>query len=344
MSLIQVRDVRKEFQIARKREGFWGSVKGLFSHHYDTKIAVDGITFDIQSGEMIGFIGPNGAGKSTTIKMLTGILVPTSGEVTVLGRTPHKNREMNAANLGVVFGQRTQLWWDLPLIESIELLKYVYRIPENQFRRTLGMLSDLLEVNAFMNTPVRQLSLGQRMRGDLLAALIHEPPILFLDEPTIGLDIIAKERIRDLLVTINRERGVTVLLTTHDMADIEKTCDRMIIIDQGSLIYDGKLAALRAQYGKIRRLRVDFRNEPRSLQLDGAVLVNQEGLRCWFDFDKDDITASQLIARISEQEEIVDLTIEEPEIESIIKEIYEASSDAARQAKGEQEEQVLQLI
>jgi len=293
---------------------------------------------------MIGFIGPNGAGKSTTIKMLTGILVPTSGEVTVLGRTPHKNREMNAANLGVVFGQRTQLWWDLPLIESIELLKYVYRIPENQFRRTLGMLSDLLEVNAFMNTPVRQLSLGQRMRGDLLAALIHEPPILFLDEPTIGLDIIAKERIRDLLVTINRERGVTVLLTTHDMADIEKTCDRMIIIDQGSLIYDGKLAALRAQYGKIRRLRVDFRNEPRSLQLDGAVLVNQEGLRCWFDFDKDDITASQLIARISEQEEIVDLTIEEPEIESIIKEIYEASSDAARQAKGEQEEQVLQLI
>ena len=305
---------------------------------------MDGITFDIQSGEMIGFIGPNGAGKSTTIKMLTGILVPTSGEVTVLGRTPHKNREMNAANLGVVFGQRTQLWWDLPLIESIELLKYVYRIPENQFRRTLGMLSDLLEVNAFMNTPVRQLSLGQRMRGDLLAALIHEPPILFLDEPTIGLDIIAKERIRDLLVTINRERGVTVLLTTHDMADIEKTCDRMIIIDQGSLIYDGKLAALRAQYGKIRRLRVDFRNEPRSLQLDGAVLVNQEGLRCWFDFDKDDITASQLIARISEQEEIVDLTIEEPEIESIIKEIYEASSDAARQAKGEQEEQVLQLI
>jgi ABC-2 type transport system ATP-binding protein len=202
------------------------------------------------------------------------------------------------------------------------------------------MLTDLLAVDSFMNTPVRQLSLGQRMRGDLLAALIHEPPILFLDEPTIGLDIIAKERIRELLVTINQERGVSVLLTTHDMADIEKTCNRMIIIDKGRLIYDGKLEALRGQYGNIRRLRVDFRDEPRRLQHYGAVLTKQEGLRCWFEFHKDEVSASQLIARISEQEEIVDLTIEEPEIESIIKEIYEGTGDSRQAVK----EQVLKSV
>ncbi|WP_246070620.1 ATP-binding cassette domain-containing protein [Paenibacillus kobensis] len=175
MTLIQVRDIRKEFQIARKRDGFWGGVRGLFSQDYETKPAVNGISFDIQPGEMIGFIGPNGAGKSTTIKMLTGILVPTSGEITVMGRIPHKHREQNAANLGVVFGQRTQLWWDLPLIESIELLKYVYKIPEASFRRNFAMLSELLGVESFLHTPVRQLSLGQRMRGDLLAASFTNP-------------------------------------------------------------------------------------------------------------------------------------------------------------------------
>ncbi|WP_168123838.1 ATP-binding cassette domain-containing protein [Paenibacillus sp. HB172176] len=331
MTQIQVSNVRKEFKIARKPSGFWNGVRGMFLPEHETKPAVDGISFNIQPGEMIGFIGPNGAGKSTTIKMLTGILVPTSGEVSVLGRVPHKHRELNAANLGVVFGQRTQLWWDLPLIDSIELLKHVYKIPQEQFQKNLAHLSELLDIKSFLHTPVRQLSLGQRMRGDLLAALIHEPPILFLDEPTIGLDIIAKENIREQLVNINRERNVTVLLTTHDMADIEKICNRMIIIDKGKLIYDGELERIRQQYSQYRKLRVDFKYHPQEqLHINGAEIVKKDGLRYWFQFHKDEISASQLIARISEAEEIVDLTIEEPEIETIIKGIYQspASIDA----------------
>jgi ABC-2 type transport system ATP-binding protein len=326
MTLIKVSNLRKEFQIAKKQSGFWSRIRGIFTNDYETKVAVNGISFDIQQGEMIGFIGPNGAGKSTTIKMLSGILVPTSGEVTVFGRAPHKHREQNAANLGVVFGQRTQLWWDLPLIESIELLKYVYKIPENQFKKNLAMLSELLDVNSFMNTPVRQLSLGQRMRGDLLAALIHEPPILFLDEPTIGLDINAKEKIRELLVNINKERKVSVLLTTHDMADIEKTCNRMIVIDKGMMIYDGSLDRIREEYGNYRTLKVDFKYDPKQLVVNGADLIMQDGLRYWFRFHKAEISASHLITQISAQQEIVDLMIEEPEIEEIIKEIYQRSN------------------
>jgi ABC-2 type transport system ATP-binding protein len=314
--------LHKEFSIVHKAPGFTGAVRGFFSPQYVVKQAVAGISFEVEKGEMIGFIGPNGAGKSTTIKMLTGILMPTSGEVTVNGRNPHKHREENAFSIGVVFGQRTQLWWDLPLIESIELLKDVYRIPVEIYKRNAAFLTELLEVGTFLHTPVRQLSLGQRMRGDLLAALLHEPSILFLDEPTIGLDAIAKQNIRSLLTAINRESKVSVLLTTHDMADIEKTCRRMIIIDKGRLIYDGGIDEIKRRYGKSRKLIVDFKEEPNLHMLPEASILWRDGLRVAIAFDKDAISASDLIAHVSKGNELADLTLEEPEIETIIAEIY----------------------
>lgn len=322
MTLISVRELHKEFQISKKRSGLLGAVRSLFLNDYEKKLAVNNISFTVNQGEMIGFIGPNGAGKSTTIKMLTGILVPTSGEILVNGKIPHKSREENAAIIGVVFGQRTQLWWDLPLFESIELLKYVYKIPNDTYRKNLNFLSDLLDVGSFVHTPVRQLSLGQRMRGDLLAALIHDPTILFLDEPTIGLDVIAKEKIRDLLVSINKEKQVSVMLTTHDMVDIEKTCDRMIVIDKGQMIYDGGIQQIRLNFGKMRKLIVDFKYTP-NLEESMEFVIKQEGLRVWFEFNKDRLSASELISRISQSNELIDLSIEEQEIDSIIKEIYE---------------------
>lgn len=330
MPIIQVNDLRKEFRIARKQPGFMGAVRNMFAPRYETKIAVSGLSFEVEKGEMIGFIGPNGAGKSTTIKMLSGILVPTSGELRVHGRVPHKHREENAFSIGVVFGQRTQLWWDLPLIESIELLKDVYRIPADAYRRNFKLLSELLDIGSFLHTPVRQLSLGQRMRGDLLAALLHEPAILFLDEPTIGLDAIAKENIRNLLGAINKEREVSIMLTTHDMADIEKTCRRMIIIDGGKLVFDGKLDEIKRKYGKTRKLIVDYKEEPFFGSIYPATVAWREGMRVAFRFDKDAISASDLIALVSKHNEVADLTIEEPEIESIIKEIYENGAEERR--------------
>jgi ABC-2 type transport system ATP-binding protein len=333
MPVISVSNLHKDFQIARKQPGFMGAVRGLFAPHYETKQAVSGISFEVEQGEMIGFIGPNGAGKSTTIKMLSGILVPSSGEILVHGRIPYKHREENAFSIGVVFGQRTQLWWDLPLIESIELLKDVYRIPNDVYKRNFNLLSELLAVGPFLHTPVRQLSLGQRMRGDLLAALLHDPSILFLDEPTIGLDAIAKENIRSLLASINQERKVSIMLTTHDMADIEKTCRRMIIIDGGQLVYDGKLDEIKRRYGKSRKLIVEFKEEPTFDHLGPASIAWREGLRVAFQFDKDTISASDLISLVSKHNEVADLTIEEPEIETIIKEIYENGARANRMAE-----------
>ena len=326
MGLIEVNQVYKEFRVSRKQSGVLASIRGMFAPQHDIKEAVKGISFSINSGEMVGFIGPNGAGKSTTIKMLTGILVPTSGDIHVLDNVPHKHREMNAANIGVVFGQRTQLWWDLPLKDSLELLKYVYKLPNDIYLKNMDLLCELLDVHSFIHTPVRQLSLGQRMRGDILAALLHDPAILFLDEPTIGLDAIAKETIRNLLVQINRERKVSVLLTTHDMVDIEKTCKRMIIIDKGSLVYDGGIDEIRANYGKTRKLIVDFKYSPQLTEVHDAEIIKQDGLRYWFAFNKDHISASELISRVSHSNELVDLTIEETEIDAIIKEIYEGTS------------------
>lgn len=324
-TVIEVRGLRKEFKVARRKEGPFAALRTLFSREFDTRVAVDDVSFTIGRGELVGYIGPNGAGKSTTIKMLTGILVPTAGEVRVRGLVPYLRRAENARQIGVVFGQRTQLWWDLPTIESFQLLQHIYKVPRERYRQNMDLFRDLLGLDEFLNTPVRQLSLGQRMRADLAAALLHDPEIVYLDEPTIGLDVVAKERIREFIRAINRERGVTVILTTHDMQDIEKLCERMILIDHGRVIYDGPIAQIKARFGKHRTLVVDL--EPNgavdAVAVEGAELVRRDGSRIWLRFNRDELSASDLIARVSRRFAIRDLTVEEPDIEGIIARIYQ---------------------
>ena len=326
MSVISVKNLRKSFWVSRRPAGFAGSLRGLVSREGHEVLAVDAISFEIEAGEMVGYIGPNGAGKSTTIKMLTGILVPSSGAVSVAGLVPWERRRELAARIGVVFGQRTQLWWDLPLIESLTLLQHVYGVPSGRFNENLSYFREILDLDGFLGTPVRQLSLGQRMRGDLVAALLHEPPILYLDEPTIGLDVVARARIREVLLDINRERGVTVLLTTHDMDDISQLCKRMMIIDQGKLLYDGGLDAIRERYGIERTLVVDL--DPQEevdgpLDVPGMSDVQQDGPRHWLRFRRDEMTAAEAISAVTARYRILDLTLEEPEIEGIVRRIYE---------------------
>ncbi len=323
MALIEVNHLSKQYQIAKRQEGLGGALRSLFHREYITKMAVQDISFAVNRGEVVGYIGPNGAGKSTTIKMLTGILVPTSGEIRVNGVIPFKERQKNARQIGVVFGQRTQLWWDLPTIESFELLKQVFEVPDQRYRQNMATFSDILGLEEFLYTPVRQLSLGQRMRADIAASLLHDPVILFLDEPTIGLDVVAKERMRTFIQEINRERGVTVILTTHDMSDIEKLCQRMILIDNGRVMYDGELAKIKERFGKERVLIVDLDGAATGFFGAGAAVIKQEGNRMWLRFNRDEVTASQLINQISEKYEIKDITIKDPEIDVMIRHIYE---------------------
>jgi len=285
--------------------------------------AVDGISFDIEPGELVGYIGPNGAGKSTTIKMLAGLLVPTGGDLWVSGRVPWKERRAHVATLGAVFGQRTTLWWDLPVVESLDLLQHIYKIPPDRFRHNLDEFRELLELDSFLDTPVRSLSLGQRMRADLCAALLHDPTLLFLDEPTIGLDVVAKERIRQFILHINRQCGTTVILTTHDLSDVEKLCERVMIIDQGQLLFDGELNTLRDRFGGKRKLVVYFAQAYESVAVSGAQVVEWNGTRATYQFERGDITASELIGRLSASYRIRDLQVREPEIEETVRRIYE---------------------
>lgn len=323
MPIIEVEDLMKDFMIAKRETGFLGAVKSLVKREHIKKEAVKGISFSINEGEMVGYIGPNGAGKSTTIKMLTGILVPTSGSVKVNGIIPYENRQENAKNIGVVFGQRTQLWWDLPTIESFELLKEIYQVPDKRYKENMDTFTEILGLDEFLNTPVRQLSLGQRMRADIAASLLHDPPILFLDEPTIGLDVVAKEKMRTFIKEINKERSITVILTTHDMEDIEKLCERMILIDHGQKVYDGEIAVVKERFGKTRTLIVDLEESSRSLNLRGGEVFKEEASRFWIRFNRDEVSASGLIAQITETHNIKDLTVEETAIESIISRIYQ---------------------
>jgi ABC-2 type transport system ATP-binding protein len=319
--LIEADRLEKTFRVPVRKGG---ALRTLVSRETRDVRAVDTISFTIAPGEMVGYVGPNGAGKSTTIKMLTGILVPSGGTVRVAGLDPTRQRRQLAARIGVVFGQRTQLWWDLPLIDSLELLRHVYRIPAARFTTNLDAFRDILGLDEFLQTPVRQLSLGQRMRGDLAAALLHDPEILYLDEPTIGLDVVAKGRIREFLQEINRTRAVTVLLTTHDMADIAYLCDRMMIIDHGHLLYDGSVAAIRDRFGTERTLVVDLETDVAGPLVDlPAAEVRADGLRRWLRFRRVEVTAADLIAAVSARYRIRDLTIEEPEIEDIVRRIYE---------------------
>jgi ABC-2 type transport system ATP-binding protein len=281
--------------------------------------AVRDISFRVERGELLGYLGPNGAGKSTTIKMLTGILVPSSGRVSVAGLDPSKRRIELARRIGAMFGQRVQLWWDLPLIDSFELLRHIYRVPADKYRSSLERFREVLDLDPFLHTPVRQLSLGQRIRGELTASMLHEPELLFLDEPTIGLDVVAKQRVRDFLVEINRGRGVTVLLTTHDLGDIERLCERLLVIDHGSLIWDGRIDELKERYGAERTLIVDLEEPAPALAIDGARVERVDGPRQWLRFRG---PAAGLTARVAAEARLVDLQIAEPDIEEIVRRIY----------------------
>ena len=314
MALIELENVARDFVVHRSR--------GRFRRERATVHAVQDLTFSVERGTILGYIGPNGAGKSTTVKMLTGILVPSSGRVSVAGLVPWKDRVALARRIGVMFGQRVQLWWDLPLIDSLELLRHMYRVPPDRFRDSLASLREALDLDPFLRTPVRQLSLGQRIRGELASAMLHEPEILFLDEPTIGLDVVAKQRVREFLLRANGERGMTVLLTTHDLADIERLCSRILIIDHGRLIYDGDVNALKERYGPERVLVVDLEEPQPPLQVEGGRVIRVEGPRQWIAFERGRTSAAQLAAAVATRASLRDLTVEEPEIDDVVRRIY----------------------
>jgi len=328
--IIRADRLTKTFRTRKRGQGVMGTLTSLFSRDYEDKVAVREVSFELQAGELVGYLGPNGVGKSTTIKMLTGILVPTSGSCTVNGIIPWIDRTQNGRQIGVVFGQRTQLYWDLPLRESYELLRAIYGIPADRYRRNLREFSDLLGLDEFLQTPVRQLSLGQRMRGDFAAALLHEPSVVFLDEPTIGLDVVAKESIRGFIARTNRDRGTTFILTTHDLNDVEKLCERIIIIDHGQKLYDGSIEAIKRRYGHDRRLTAEIDDYCRECDIDipGVRVVSIEGHRISFEFDRTRVRADELIVALASRYELKDVTVAEPALETIIREIYVKGLDA----------------
>ena len=321
--VIVAEELYREFRTPKRYPGFWGSIRTLFTREYEVIRAVDHVTFSIERGDLVGYIGPNGAGKSTTIKMLTGVLVPTSGYVETGGLVPYKHRQELARRIGAVFGQRSQLWWDLPLGESFRILKEIYGIPEGTYKHNMRIFSELVGLDELLNTPVRQLSLGQRMRGEMAAALLHDPEIVFLDEPLIGLDVVAKERMRQFIAEINARKGVTVLLASNDMSDVERLCKRIIIIDKGKLLYDGTIDDLKRRHAPYRTLVVHFGEDYPEIYADGAELVRRDGMRAWFRFSRA-MNPQRLIADLSQRYLITDLSIEEPTLEEVIRGIYES--------------------
>jgi ABC-2 type transport system ATP-binding protein len=323
MAQIEVKGLVKTFRVAERERGMWGAIKGVVARRHRTVSALDGIDFAIEPGELVGYMGPNGAGKSTTVKVLSGILVPNGGTCTVMGRVPYRERIEHVRRIGVVFGQRTQLWWDLPVIESFELLREIYRVDAAAYARTLEELVARLDLSSLLDVPVRQLSLGQRMRCDLAAALLHGPEILFLDEPTIGLDAVSKLAVRDFVGELNRTRKTTVLLTTHDMDDIEALCTRILVISDGRLFLDGTLDDLRRRVTIERRLTVDLEREGDTIADDEAEIVSREGHRVWLRFDPHKTPAATLIARITARHAVRDLFVENPPIEEIVARLYE---------------------
>lgn len=322
MPIIETHALRKVFRTVVRTPGAVGALKTLFTREHVDRVAVEGVNMTLEAGELVGYIGPNGAGKSTTIKMLTGILVPSSGDIRVAGLVPHAERKKNARNIGVVFGQRSQLYWDLPLVESFELLRAIYAVPRDRYKRNLADFTELLEMGSFLGTPVRQLSLGQRMRGDFAAAMLHDPRIVYLDEPTIGLDVVAKEAIRTFVARVNAERGTTFILTTHDLADVERLCRRIVLIDKGRIIYDGPVERIKEQYGTHRTLVVQLAQTYAGIAVDDAEVEERAGDVVRLRFDRKTISADQLIRRVTERYRVSDVSIEEPELESIIRRIY----------------------
>ncbi|WP_338553951.1 ATP-binding cassette domain-containing protein [Paenibacillus sp. KS-LC4] len=324
--MIEVSNVTREFRVFRREKGFASSIKSILNRNYEVKKAVNNINFHIQEGELVGYIGSNGAGKSTTIKMLAGILVPTSGIVRVNGKEPHRNRKENAMNIGVVFGQRSQLYWNLPMEETFDLFAKIYKINPTVFRNNVDYYVDLLEMEEFIRVPVRQLSLGQRMRAELAVALLHEPKVLYLDEPTIGLDVAVKAKIRTFIRQINKSKKTTVILTTHDMKDIEEVCDRIITINKGEVLFDGTVAGFKDNFNPGHVLTVDL-DDQRNKITDGRLkLLVDEGLRKSFLIDKNELSVAHAISIISNSYEIKDMQLKEPDIEEAVKFLYAAAA------------------
>ena len=335
-AMIEAASLGKTFRVARRRPGMLGGLRSVVDPEIRTVHAVRDLSLRVERGEMVGLIGPNGAGKSTTIKMLTGILTPTSGSVRVAECDPQRQRRELSGRIGVVFGQRSQLWWDLPLIDSLRLLRHLYRVPEQRHADNLAYLRGMLDLDDFIETPVRQLSLGQRMRGDLAAALLHDPELLYLDEPTIGLDVVAKARVREFLRAINMERSVTVLLTTHDMDDIEALCPRMVIVDHGRKLYDGAVAGIRERFGGERTL-IAVLDEVEAIALPrdaaGQLLLSDlprgvhqspaQSPRIALRFGRDTLPGHELVTWLGARYRLRDITFEEPQIEDVIRRIYE---------------------
>ncbi|MBQ4523924.1 MAG: ATP-binding cassette domain-containing protein [Lachnospiraceae bacterium] len=305
--IIEVKNIKKYYKVAKREKGLGATIKNLFHRKYEIKKAVNDISFSIKKGEIVGFIGPNGAGKSTTIKMLSGILYPDEGGIKINGYIPYKQRKQYVKHIGVVFGQKSQLNWDLPLIESFELMKYIYKIPEKVYEENLNKFTQLLDMKDFINQPVRQLSLGQRMRGDIVAALLHSPQIVFFDEPTIGLDVVAKEKIRDFIKYMNETEQTTIIFTTHDMQDIEKVCDRLIIIDTGKKIYDGSIVEIKNKYANSKTIEIWLE--------DGKKEVKT--------FDVNQTPMNEVMEELFSKYHIKDISICEPEIDGIVRDIYE---------------------
>lgn len=324
--IIEVNKLQKCFKKPIRKQGLVGMLTTLFSTKYEVKTAVDKIDFSINKGEIIGYIGSNGAGKSTTIKMMCGILTPTSGNVFINGIEPYKARKKVAMNIGVVFGQKTQLWWDLPLIESFNVLKEIYMVDNDLFEKRLKFLDGILSFSEFINQPVRTLSLGQRMRADLAASLIHNPEILFLDEPTIGLDVLVKEKIRNAIKELNKEFNTTVILTTHDMSDITDLCSRIIILDKGKIIYDGDTESIRTTFGDFRTVTIDCNNTPDINLLNtynGLISYSCEDKTITADYDATKINFDNIINDIVNHVSIKDMKIKETSIEDVVKKIYD---------------------
>lgn len=333
INAIEVKDLRKEFKSYSSRTGLKGAFRDLFTRNYKVMAAVNDISFSVRQGEMVGYIGENGAGKSTTIKMLTGILTPTSGQIIVNGMNPHKEREKFVQTIGVVFGQRSQLWWDIAVQESFRLLKKVYKVSDAHYNEHMDHVIKTLDIEPLLDKPVRKLSLGQRMRCELAAALIHNPPLLFLDEPTIGLDVLVKLKIREFLKEINEKYNTTILLTTHDLSDIEALCERVIMLDEGNIIYDGALNSLKAKWGEGKELQFQFVEKVdmaalRDLTIGMPVKWELDEKKQIFSALIDDIDEliSQVIAKVAAAYKIKDMKINEISTEEIIRNIYEKGS------------------
>lgn len=327
-AIIEIKNITKEFKVLNRREGLKGSLKDLFSRDYKIVRAVDSISLSIEQGEIVGYLGPNGAGKSTTIKMMTGVLEPTSGEILVNGNEPYRSRTRNSKEIGVVFGQRSQLWWALPLIESFRILKDIYRISDDDYDHMISLYKSLVDIDELLHKPVRQMSLGQRTLSDILAAFLHNPKIVFLDEPTIGLDVSMKAKIRTLINALNKEKNTTVILTTHDMGDVDALCRRIVIIDKGKMLYDNDIEHLKGFFGSYRTLKIgidgDLTAEAEKIQKEFpefSVSNDDEWISVLVDEEKS--TVMDVLGRLQASRKIKDMKLEEISTEEVIKKIYE---------------------